>query len=242
MMRVVRRLLVAMVVLIVMLVIGDRVAAWAAQQQLAEQVAGELATYQVESAPPEASIGGFPFLTQVAAGEYERITLRLRNVGSGSLRLPAVELTASGVTAAPETLVNREGPIHARQVVGRATVGYEQVRVLTGWDALVLAPADDGALTVRLPVELLGVPLTLTGTAAVEPAGNAIRIRVADLTVVEPTGLPAGAGPLVEQIARDLSVDVQLPPLPYGLSVDSVRAEATGLVVGVSAQDVALSS
>jgi hypothetical protein len=239
-MRGVRGIVVAVVVLVAVLVIGDRVAAWAAQQQLANQVARELATYQVESAPPEASIGGFPFLTQVVAGEYEQITLRLRNVGSESLRLPAVELVASGVTAAPETLLNREGPIHARQVVGSATVGYEQVRALAGRDNLLLEP-DAGALRVRLPVELLDVPLTLVGTAAVEPAGNVIRIRVLELAVEEPTGLPAGAGPLVDQIARDLSVDVPLPPLPYGLSVDSVRAEASGLVVSVSAMDVLLS-
>lgn len=239
-MRAVRRLLVVLVVLAAVLAIGDRVAAWAAQQQLADQVASELATYQVESSRPEASIGGFPFLTQVAAGEYERITLRLRNVGSGQLRLPLVELTASQVTAPLETLVSQEGLIHAGQVNGSATIGYEQIRALTGWDELVLGAADAGVLTVRLPVELVGVPVILVGTATVEPAGDVIRVRVSGLEVAGPGVLPDGAGSLVEQIAGDLSVDVPLPPLPYGLAVDSVHAEVAGLVVRVSAVNVPL--
>jgi hypothetical protein len=239
-MRGLRRLLVGLVVLAGLLLVTDRVAAWAAQQAVADQVATELAAYQVESAPPEARIGGFPFLTQVATGHYQEVSLRLRDVGSGSLRLPLVELTASGVTASAQTLVSREGPIDAERVVGSATIGYEQVRALTGRDDLVLAP-DAGRLAVRLPVELLGVPLTLVGTASVEAAGDAIRVRVTGLEVEEPTGLPAGAGPLVEEIVRELSVDVPLPPLPYGLSVDAVRAEPAGLVVTVSAVNVPLS-
>lgn len=238
-MRGIRRLLVALVVLVGLLVVTDRVAAWAAQRTLADQVATELAAHQVDSAPPEASIGGFPFLTQVTAGRYERISLRLRDVGSGPLRLPLVELTAAGVTASPRTLVSRDGPIDAERVTGAATIGYEQVRALTGRDGLTLAP-DRGRIGVRLPVELLGVPVTLVGTASVEATGDVIQVRVTELDVVEPPALPPGAGPLVDQILRDLSVDVPLPPLPYGLSVDRVRAEPAGLVVTVSAADVPL--
>jgi hypothetical protein len=239
-MRGVRRGLVVLVALAALLVAGDRIAAWAAQQAVADQVAAELATYQVGSARPETSFGGFPFLTQVAAGRYEEVSLRLRDVGSGPLRLPLVELTAFGVTASARTLVNRSGPIDAERVEGAATIGYEQVRAITGRPDLVLAP-DDGRLTVRLPVELLGQSLTLVGTASVEAAPDVVRIRVDGLTALEPSGLPPGAGPLVEAIGRELSVDVPLPPLPYGLSVDSVRAEPSGLVVTVSAREVPLS-
>jgi hypothetical protein len=238
-MRGIRRLLVVLVVMVGLLVVADRVAAWAAQRTLADQVATELASYQVDSAPPEASIGGFPFLTQVAAGRYERITLRLRDVGSGPLRLSLVELTATGVIVSPSTLVSQEGPVHAERVTGAATIGYEQVRALTGRNGLVLTP-DQGRLAVRLPVELLGVPVTLAGTASVEAAGDVIRVRVTELDVAESVALPPGAGPLVDEILRDLSVDVPLPALPYGLSVERVRAEPAGLVVTVSAVDVPL--
>lgn len=239
-MRGIRRALVALVVLAGLLLIGDRAAAWAAQRAVAEQAEQELAAHQVETAPPEVSIAGFPFLTQVAAGRYERVRLRLRDVGSGELRLPLVELTATGVTASAQTLIQRDGPIDAEQVTGAATVGYEQVRAVTGRDELALG-ADGGQVTVRLPTELLGTPLTLVGTAEVDISGQAIQVRVTDLSVEGGASLPEGVDALVAQVAQELSVEVPLPPLPYGLSVESVRAEPQGLVVTVRAADVPIS-
>jgi hypothetical protein len=236
----VTRVLMTVAVLVAVLVALDRVAAWAGQRAVADQVAGELAAYQVDSAPPEVSVGGFPFLTQVAGGRYEEVTLRLRNVGSGDLRLSLVELTATGVTAPASTLLDGDGSIHAERVDGRATVGFDQVRVLTRFSDLRLG-ARDGLVTVRLPLELAGLPVTLVGTAGAAAADGVIQIRVRELTVEGGGALPPGTGPLVDEIARDLSVDVPLPPLPYGLVVTSVRADETGLVVSVTAADVPLS-
>jgi hypothetical protein len=231
--------LVGLVVLVALLVVADRVAAWAAQRTLAERVAEELSAHQVGSSQPEVSIGGFPFLTQVASGRYERVVLRLRDVGSEQLRLPLVELTATGVTASARAIIERQGAVEADRVTGTATVGYAQVRALIGRDDLQLR-GEDGRIALRLPVELLGVPVTLVGVAGAEMAGNVIQVRVREFGI-ESGGLPEGAFPLVDQIARELSVDVALPPLPYGLSVDSVFAGPTGLVVSVSAAEVPLS-
>jgi hypothetical protein len=239
-MRGLRGALVVLVVLAGLAVVVDRAAAWAAQRAVADQVEQELSDYQVDSAPPEVDIAGFPFLTQVVAGEYERVELLLRDVGSGELRLPRVELTATGVTAPVSTLIRGSGPIHAAHMRGEATVGYEEVRTLTGWEELSLA-GDGERVTIRLPVELLGQPLTLVGTAEAAIVEHAIEVRVEELTVEGPPGLPDGAQPLVDEIAGQLSVQVPLPPLPYDLRVESVRAERTGLVVTVTARDVPLS-
>ncbi|HEY8452444.1 MAG: DUF2993 domain-containing protein [Micromonosporaceae bacterium] len=238
-MRRVRPLVVFLVVLAGILLVTDRVAAWAAQRTVADRVARELAAYDVRSAPPEVQFGGFPFLTQVAAGEYEHVVLRLRNVGSDQVRLPVVELTASGVTAPLATLVE-SGPIHAERMTGAATVGYDQVADLAGRPELSLS-ADNGRLAVRVPAEVLGTTVTLAGTADVELADGGVSVRVGELTADGGGGLPPGAEAVVGEIAADLSVHVPLPPLPYGLSLESVRAEPAGIVVTVSARDVPLS-
>lgn len=237
-MRTARRMLVALVVLVGLLLVADRVAAWAAGQTVAEQVARELDSYQVESAPPEVSFEGFPFLTQVAAGRYEHIVLRLRDVGSSQLRLPLVELTATGVAAPVDALID-SGPIRAAQVTGQATIGYSQVTALTQYDQLRLS-AEDGQLAVRLPVDVLGTRVTLVGTGEVQVADGVVQVRVTGMTA-EGAGLPSGGEAVVAQIARSLSVDVPLPPLPYGLTVESVHAGESGLVVTVRAHDVPLS-
>jgi hypothetical protein len=237
-MRNTRRGLVVLVVLAGLLLVVDRVAAWAAQQTVAERVAQELDSYQVESSPPEVSFGGFPFLTQVAGGRYDEVVLRLRDVGSDQLRLPLVELTASGVDAPARVLIE-SGPIQAERVTGAATIGYAQVTGLIGRPDLELF-AEAGQLAVRLPVEVAGTAVTLAGTADAQVVDRVVQVRVSELTA-EGTTLPPGAEPVVAEVIRDLSVDVVLPPLPYGLSVESVRVEGTGLVVTVTAYDVPLS-
>lgn len=238
-MRAVRRVLVVLLVLGVLAVVADRVAVWAAQGVIADRVATELDEYQVDSAPPEVDVRGFPFLTQVASGSYGEVLLRLRDVGSGGLRLSQVELTATGV-AARVTALTGSGEIRADRLTGVATIGYAQVVSLTGRPELTLTP-EDGDLVVRLPVELAGAPVTLVGTADVEVGDRVVRIRVPELTAEGGTGIPPGAEAAVEAIAGQLSVDVPLPPLPYQLSVESVRAGDAGIVVTVSAVDVPLS-
>lgn len=239
-MRVLRRVLVGLAVLAVLLVVADRVAAWAAQRAVAEHVATELASYQVQSQPPEVTIGGVPFLTQVAGGRFESVTLRLRDVGNGQVRLPLVELTASGVTADASTLIEREGSIDAERVDGAATVGYASVIALTGLDSLDLSAGPDGAVRVRVSTELLGEPVTAVGTGEVSAAGGTVRMRVGDLRIEGRDSLPPEAEPLLADLAGRLSVEVPLPPLPYGLTVESVRAEPAGLVVAVRAANVPL--
>jgi hypothetical protein len=239
-MRVVRRVLVTLAVLAVLLLVADRVAAWAAQRAVAEHVATELATYQVASQPPEVTIGGVPFLTQVAEGRFESVTLRLRDVGSDRVILPLVELIASGVTADASTLIEREGPINAEQVDGSATIGYASVTALTDLAALDLSAGPDGSVRVRLPAELAGTQVVVVGCAAVSVADGVIQLSVGDLGIEGLEQLPPPAEALVADIARRLSVRVPLPPLPYGLTIESVRAERAGLVVTVQAHNVPL--
>lgn len=240
-MRALRRILIVLVVLGVLLVVADRVGAWAAQRMVADQVANELAENEVVSGPPEVTVDRAPFLTQVVAGEYESVTLRLRDVGTDELRLPQVELTATGVTADAGMLISREGSIVADRVDGTATIGYASVVALTDLEGLELGPADGGLLAVRLPTEVAGQPVVLVGTADLAINEGAVQLSVDQLEVEEPP-LPPGAESQVEVLIQQLSVSVTLPELPYGLQVDDVAAEATGLVVQVSAVDVSLVS
>jgi hypothetical protein len=239
-MRAVWRLLIILLVLFLLLVVADRVAAWAGQRAVAEQVATGLSQYQVDSEPPEVSFDRAPFLTQVARGSYESVTLRLRDVGAGELRAPLVELTATGVTASVRTLLERDGPIHAERIEGTATVGYDMVVRQAGLENLDLSAAGNGQLRVQVPADVLGTSVTLAGQAEVAAVDGAVSLQVTELTVQEPAQPPPGIEALIPQLVAQLSVTVPLPPLPYGLVVESVRAEPAGLVVRVSAQDVPL--
>jgi DUF2993 family protein len=240
-MRALRLTLIVLVILGVLVVVADRVGAWAAQRVVADQVANELADNNVVSEPPEVTVDGVPFLTQVIAGEYESVTLRLRNVGTDTLRLPQVELVATGVTASAGTLISQEGSIVAERVDGTATVGYESVTALTELEGLQLSAGEDGQLRARLETELLTQPVVLVGTPDMEVVDGAVRLRVDELSVEDPP-LPQGAEARVEEIAQRMSVTVELPALPYGLTVEAVSAAAGGLVVEVTAVNVPLAN
>lgn len=240
-MRSFRRFLIVLVVLAGLLVVLDRVGAWIAGEAVADQVATELASYDVGSGTPDVSFGGFPFLTQVASGEYREVTVQLSDVSSTDVRLSDVELTATEVTAPLSTLLDGSGSIQAGRLEGIALVDYETVAGLTGLDGLELSAAGSDTVGVRLPVDMLGVSLTLAGTAAVEITDTAIQLRVTELGSGDSSELPPGAETQIEQFISDASVEVPLPPLPYDLAIASVRPAASGLVVALSAKDVPLS-
>lgn len=238
-MRVFRWVLVSLVLLALLLVVTDRVAVRVAQDAVADQVAMELANRGVESQPPEVSFDRVPFLTQVVAGRYETLTVRLRDVGNERMRVPLVELTVSGVTASMGTLASGEGPITAERVDGTVTVGYATVAEQLGVAGLELAPDPSGRVAVRMPAVVAGLNLNLTGLATVTPVrGGMILLRVDSLNVTGDVTLPPAAQPLLDQVSQRLSVPVPLPQLPYGLQLESVRAGQDGLLVTVSAVNV----
>lgn len=238
-MRTLRRVLTALVVLLVLLVVADRAGAWVAQRALADQVDQELTARGLDSAPPEVTVDRVPFLTQVAAGRYESVTVHLRDVGTDRLRLATVELTAHDVTAAAGDLLDREGPVVADRLTGTATVGYGRVAELAGLADLTLAAAGDGRLRISLTADALGTPVQVGGLASAAVVDGAVQLTVDDLRFEEPS-VPAGAEALLTDLAQRLSVTVELPPLPYGLRLESVRAEPAGLVVRVAGEQVRL--
>ena len=79
-------LLAILLVLAAILVVGDRVAAQIAEGEVRTQVVAALSERGVEYDTADVNVGGFPFLTQVAAGRYEEITIDLTNVGSRAAR------------------------------------------------------------------------------------------------------------------------------------------------------------
>lgn len=232
--------LVLVIVAVGLLVVADRVGAWYAERAIAEQVSQEVAAREISADQPDVSVGGFPFLTQVLAGRYESISIVLRDVNGGGVRLPELDVTAREVTAPLETLRGGAGEVVADLVTGTAIIGYSTVAALTDQPDLQLT-AQDGELKVRLPVEVAGEQVTLVGTASVRVDDGRVRVRVAELDA-EGGDLPAQARGLADRYARDLAVDLRLPTLPFNLTLDEVSAQPEGLAVTASARGVPLVS
>jgi hypothetical protein len=243
-----RKLLVGFVVLLLvlagLLVVADRVAAGVAERAIADQVKKEVAKQDAQSSAPKVEVGGFPFLTQVLAGRYERISIVLTdvqgNVQGDAVTVPRLDVDARNVKASLDTLRSGQGDVVAETVDGRGTVTYDSLAKLLDRPGLTLGERN-GKLAVTAPVDILGAKLTVNGTADVTVAGGKVALRFNDVTAEGLPNLPL-AKMLLASYAKGISVDVPLPELPFQLNVRKVEPRPEGLVVDADARNVPINS
>ncbi|MGC5050242.1 DUF2993 domain-containing protein [Micromonospora sp. DT48] len=244
-----RKVLIGFVVLLLvlagLLAIADRVAASVAERAIADEVRQQVAEQGAQSAPPEVEVGGFPFLTQVLDGRYERISIKLRDVSASvqgdAVALPSLDVDARNVRASLDTLRTGQGEVVAETVNGTGTVSYQSLAALLDREGLTLGERD-GRLAVTAPVDILGQQLTVTGTADIVVGEQGeVALKFEELTAEGLPDVPL-ARTLVNNFARSISVDVPLPELPFQLTVREVRPQPQGLTVTADARDVPINS
>ncbi|SCF36314.1 LmeA family phospholipid-binding protein [Micromonospora mirobrigensis] len=244
-----RKVLVSLFVLLLvlagLLVIADRVAAGVAERAIAKQVGDELAKQNARASTPKVDVAGFPFLTQVAEGKYEHISIALRDV-QGSVQgdavsLPKLDVDARDVRASLDTIRSGQGDVVADRVHGTGTISYDSLAKLLDRPGLKLGE-QNGRLAVTAPVDILGVQLTVNGTADVTVSEQGkVALKFNDL---DAEGLPALplARTLLSNYAKGISVDVPLPELPFQLAVRNVEPQPDGLAVTADATNVPINS
>lgn len=246
-----RRLLISLFVLLVLLavvlVVGDRMGVAYAERRVADQVSAELSQRGIRSAPPDVSVRGVPFLTQVLAGRYDSVLVNLRDLQTdqaATAGLPAgvqvqrLDVDARDVLAPLDALRTGQGDIVAGEVHGTAVVDYASVAKLIKQPGVKLAERD-GRLAVTAPVELLGQRFTVNGTAELAVAKGAVQIRFKELTADGLGALP-GADSVISAYAQRISLDLPIDKLPFGLTVTGVEARPDGLALIADGRDVPL--
>ncbi len=237
-------LLVLLIILVILGVVADRVAAGYAEREIADRVAAQIESKGATASRPEVDVAGVPFLTQVSAGEYKDIGIVVRDLtgqqGGKTVRMPLVDITAHDVRAPLKTLMNGTGEVVAGTVDGAATIDYASVAALIDREGVVLAEKG-GKLAVTAPLEALGRTLTLTGTGDVSGQGKQVRIRFQEMTAAEVGNVPLVQN-LINAYASQISINLELPPLPLNLELQKVTPRPEGLVVTASAKDVPLNT
>ena len=239
-----RRILITLVVLV--LVVGggvfamDRAVAAYAEDQIKTQTVAEVSARGMTSGEPRVDVGGFPFLTEVVSGKYDKIVIVLPNLSGQGLKLPELTLVATGVNAPLDTLRSGEGEIKADRVTGSAVVPWDVVIAAAKLKDLTLSAGDDGSLKVVGKASFAGISVPLTGSAKVSLASpTKLRIQVTDLAGTD-ANLNAVMKSLIEAYKDKLVFDVALPKLPYGLKLSQVRPTPDGLDISGFAENVPL--
>lgn len=241
-------LLVVVIVLVGLLFAADRVAAATADRMIAKQAKTELAARQITTPyEPTASVGGFPFLTQVLRGRYDKVTINLRDVTNGGVTLPSLAIVARGVDASLSSLRSGTGRITADTVSGTALLDWVTVRKLlvgnsnVDMSQVVIRHGTGDQIVMTLPIAVAGLHTTLEAVGAVVPEGTALRVHI-DRVTTKGTALPPLAQGLLTLAEQQLSFKIGLPALPYQLRVTDVHVSDSGLAVTAVARQVPLSA
>jgi hypothetical protein len=248
-----RRSLVVLVVLVIVLgglfVVADRVAANVAESRIADQAATEMRNRDITSAQePDVSVGGFPFLTQVLAGKYEKITIKIAQPKINNVQLNELDVVANTVRADAQSVLKGTGDVVADKITGTATISWENVRPLLQLAGLPRGVDPSKAelkvvsnqVQLRVPFKINGQNFAVTAKGTLIVNSGEVQIRLDEV------GSDAGAAPpfvqsLIKQYQKQLTARIKIPVLPFKLVVNKVESSPSGLLMIASGDNVKLS-
>jgi hypothetical protein len=229
----VRKLLIGLLVLVVLLVVGDRVAAAYANRRLASQIKSELALEQ----DPTVRVRGIPFLTQALGGTYKDVRVQIPDYDSGPLQNIVIDARLQGVHAPLGDVLNgRLNSVPVDRITGDLTIAYDELARASGIQNLRITREGD-ALRVSGSVTVLGRQLDAVAVGRVEVDGSDLKIT-AERATVEGAQLPQAA---IQAANNALSFAVSPRDLPLALQITNVRTEQDAVVVSARSDQAVLS-
>jgi hypothetical protein len=223
-----RNTIIALVVLLVVLVAVDRLAAFYVQGRIASQIQD-----QGFPAKPTVSIKGFPFLTQVISRHFQEVQISSQNVKTGPVEIKSINATMSDVRMNSGYSAGTVGSLAGtgvitfgsmKNAIGNLAGG--QLGQAIGASGLTLKPVSSDE--VKASISLLGLFNASATWQIIRVNGHEIRVHL-----VSNDGLP---GSIVNQ-ARNINVPI--PKLPLGMKIQSVVVTSAGITIRVTGHDVA---
>jgi hypothetical protein len=219
----VRAFLVVVIVLLLAAVGADRVA----ERVATDRAETRLAAHGVSD--PRVSVGGFPFLTQLAARSFGSVTMSGNAVTTSSGSARDLTVVAHDVT------LPQGGHATAGSVRGTGLVTYAEVIRRSGAQDVSLSAASGGRVRMRGTATVLGQSVPVAALGRVRAAGRSLRIVP---TGFEVNGTSVNSASLLAALGARFTLVYRLTGLPAGLRVDSVTATTTGFRVVVTGTHV----
>jgi hypothetical protein len=222
-----RKFLIALLVVVAVLVAADRVAAAVAGHEIANRVA---AAYNLP-AKPSVSVQGFPFLTQVASGDYQAIDVSMASVRADGGQVNNLDARFTGVHAPLRDLLGHgTSGITADAVSATGVVPFSTVRSRV--PAGVHVSPDGSDLKLSGTVTYFGASVPVSADATLDVRGSDVVVSPQTVTVAHGISVPASL------VAGRFGFDIPVTGLPLHLKVNSVSVSPGGVRVGASASNV----
>jgi LmeA-like phospholipid-binding len=210
---------VTLAVLAALFVVADRVAVRIADNQFASQVK----TQGGLSNKPTVSIGGFPFLTQLAARRFNEVKLSAATEQAGPVVIDNLQATMHGMQ-----LINGFSSARVASLSGTGLITYASVAKAADVPGLKISALNQTEAKVSID---LGI-ISGNGVARITKAG-ANKINIA---VISAAGIPLSA------LGGLNNMTITIPGLPMGLDLQSITMTQQGILVHITGHNVTLSN
>ena len=263
-----RKLIIAVLVVVALAVAADFAAASVAEHRVATQLRQQFTL----SSDPSVRINGFPFLTQALAGRYSAIDVRASGLSVDQLHDLDVEATLHNVDAPlSEVTSGNLQSVHAAQVDGRVRIKDSDLGRAIGLDDLRIQQPSDQEIKELLPpgtqsrgtsagdvtrgnrapirmeasTNLAGQRIEIIGIGVIELTGNVVRITVSDVRLSrdgprDDTGEVDLPREIRQTLLKTLSTSVKPGGLPFAVTPTRVWVETGSVVVEGTANNVTL--
>jgi hypothetical protein len=184
--------------------------------------------------PATVRLHGGRFLPQALRGRYRDIEV-LGTLRIGDIHGATLVAHLSNVYLPPrDLLAGRTRELPCERVTGRLVLPYAELARVAPIPGLSLSFEGERLMaTAALPVPGISQLARVGGEAVLTlRPGGAVWLRIRGVSVAG-LSLP---GLVLNQLIPNLNVPIPLPPLPWGLRLDELRATASGLVVDGSAE------
>jgi hypothetical protein len=222
-----RRWLIALVVVIALLVAADRVALVVAEDQLASRIQSS----QHLSQKPSVSIAGFPFLTQVAARDFNHATVDIHGLDANGLTVSDLHADLYGVHVNGAFNGAMVDTLDATAVIDYTDIAsaLSKQASIAGQQIGSVQVVADGPGQLKATYSVLGISfsavisISLSGPNSLRLTSSQLSSSIADL----------GFNPNIDQ-TFDLS------GLPFGISLTNITYTSTAVQVSAVAHNVDL--
>ncbi|HKB31112.1 MAG TPA: DUF2993 domain-containing protein [Streptosporangiaceae bacterium] len=204
---------IALVALLVILVIGDRIAVGYAENRMAQQIQS-----QGLSSKPHVSIEGFPFLTQVLSRDLHQVNITAATVTQGPISIRNLDASLLGIH-----LNSSYNGGTVDNLSGTALITFGDLLGGSGGPTVTVTAVHGNDVVLKVDL----VVITGTATAQVTQVGpNKIHVKVIS------SDLP------LAQLGSLTDFTVTVPALPLNMTVQSVSVSQQGVLIHVTGTNV----
>lgn len=223
--RALRRLVIVIVAVLALLVAADRVGVF-----VAERAAGDtIQSSQHLDSRPDVDIAGFPFLTQLATGKYDKITVTAEDVPVGGKK-ELLEISRLQVVLHTLRVSRDFSSVRADRADATALITYAELGNAVG---INVSYAGGGRIKAAKTVSVGGTSVTAVITTKPQLSGHSLSFGSSS---VRNAGQLGDAALSTLDAVFDLSIP--LGTIPFQVRVDSLHADEHGIEVALTGHNL----